>query len=121
MKNSKYRIRFYDILKSKNIEDCAYDLNGLSIHNDVICSYAKFNIDNEFNDSYILGLSNLYFENDFTILYPVTKFETITGIEYTNEFMLNHENDMWLVKGPPLKATKLKDILIAFAFKDNEI
>ena len=120
-KNSKYRIRFYDILKSKNIEDCAYDLNGLSIHNDVICSYAKFNIDNEFNDSYVLGLSNLYFENDFTVLYPVSKFETITGIEYTNEFMLNHENDMWLVKGPPLKATKLKDILIAFAFKDNEI
>jgi hypothetical protein len=123
-KNNIYDIRFYDVLKSSRLsdhEDYINNTNGLSIHDDVICSYSTFDIDKSINDSYILGLSDLYFEDGFYPLYIVSKFETSAGVEYKNEFSFNKENNMWLIDGIPLKATKLKDILIAFAFRDNEI
>jgi hypothetical protein len=123
-KNNTYNIRFYDVLKSSKLSDhenYVNNVNGLTIHDDVICTYSTFEMNKTFNDSYVLGLSDLYFEDGFYPLYIVTKFETSTGVEYINEFSFNKENNMWLIDGIPLKAVKLKDILIAFAFRDNEI
>ena len=100
----------YDIIpndKSNNVEDSINDILD--------------DIELEFDNSYILGLSGLYFEDGFQVMNPIAIFETSTGYQFSQSFIYNKTNDIWLLNNVPQKASKLKNITVAYAFTEKDI
>lgn len=121
IKGKKYKIKFYNLIDSFEIENCRYKSALINNLNNLYCSTINIKLDQSFNDSYIIGISNLYINERISILHPILTFKTSKNYEYLSEFILNKENNIWITKGIPLKANKLKNILLAFAFQDYEI
>jgi hypothetical protein len=110
--NNEYQ---FGINEYKIIYDTISNIEG------AIFSTNTFDIESEFNNSYILGLSGLYFEDGFQVMNPTAIFETSTGYQFYQSFIYNKTNDIWLLNNVPQKATKLKNITVTYAFTEKNI
>ena len=105
----------FDIAEYKIVYDTISNIDG------AIFSTNNFDIELEFDNSYILGLSGLYFENGFQVMNPIAIFETSTGYQFSQSFIYNKTNDIWLLNNVPQKASKLKNISVYYAFTEKDI
>jgi hypothetical protein len=105
----------FDIAEYKIIFDTISNVE------DAIFSNASFDINASFDNSYILGLSGLYFEDGFQVMNPTALFETSTGHQFALSFIYDKTNDLWLLNTIPSKAIKLKNISVFYAFTEKEI
>jgi hypothetical protein len=50
---------------------------------------------------------------------PSATFITSTGFEFNESFKYDLNNNIWLLKNIPSKATIIKDVTVAFAFSEQ--
>jgi len=92
----------------------------ISRKNNAQNKFYEFVVDRDINDEFILGIKSLSFGQGIQILDVIPTFETSTGRLYKQKMNYVDEINTWVIEDPPLKAARLKKILVAFAFSEEE-
>lgn len=113
--------------ESKKIND-EYDFSAgdytikfipISMKEKSINTYKTFEINEEIDDNFVIGIKNPTLGESIQILDIIPTFETSTGKQYMQKLSYFAQEDIWIPDEIPLKATKLVSILVAFALVEE--